>query len=97
MSNVLIVDDEPAICWAFEQALREEGHEVRSASSAEEAIGLTDSFRPNAIVLDVRLPGIDGFSAMKELNSRLGTTPVIIMTAFGSLETAVKALGGGAC
>jgi two-component system nitrogen regulation response regulator GlnG len=96
MSNVLIVDDEPAICWAFEQALREDGHEVCSASSAEQAIAKTETFRPDVILLDVRLPGTDGITAMKELNARLSTTPIIIMTAFGSLETAVKALGSGA-
>src|SRR6185369_5083595 len=60
MSSVLIVDDEPAICWAFREALTDDGHAVHLAASAEEALRLTDNgCRPDAVVMDVRLPGMD--------------------------------------
>ena len=97
MSAILIVDDEPAICWAFREALSDDGHSVRVVPSAEEALRLTDTgWRPDVVVMDVRLPGIDGLSAIRELRERIGTTPVVVITAFGSLETAVRAIEEGA-
>src|SRR5260370_33879586 len=93
MPSILIVDDEPAICWSFREALSDEGHEVRVAASAEEALRLaSDGCRPDAVVMDVRLPGMDGLSAMSALRERIGSTPVVVMTAFGSLGTAARAM-----
>lgn len=97
MSTVLIVDDEPTICWAFKEALTEEGHSVRIAPSAEDALQLTrGDWRPDAVVMDIRLPGMDGLTAMRQLQQRLGETPVVVITAFGSLDTAVRAMEAGA-
>ncbi len=97
MSSVLIVDDEPAICWAFREALTDDGHLVRVVSSGEEALRIADDgWRPDVVIMDVRLPGIDGITAMRELQARIGTTPVVVITAFGSLEIAVRALEEGA-
>ncbi|MAT14387.1 MAG: transcriptional regulator [Planctomyces sp.] len=104
MSNVLIVDDEPGICWALEQALQDAGHSVMTAASAEEALELTEKIagtpegqsHPDVVVMDVRLPGIDGVAAMNRLKARAGQTPVIIMTAFGNLDTAIRAINNGA-
>jgi two-component system nitrogen regulation response regulator GlnG len=97
MSSVLIVDDEPAICWAFREALADDGHAVRVVPSAEEALRLADrGLRPDVVVMDVRLPGMDGLSAIRDLRARIGATPVVVITAFGSLETAVRAMEEGA-
>jgi DNA-binding NtrC family response regulator len=96
MSHVLVVDDEPAICWGFRELLRGEGHEVTIASSAEEAIKVAPRCLPDAIVLDVRLPGMDGLSALKQLKAKSNDAPVVVMTAFGNLETAVRAVEEGA-
>jgi DNA-binding NtrC family response regulator len=96
MSRILIVDDEPAIAWSLGELLRDSGHNVSIASSAEHALKVAGQFAPNAILLDVRLPGIDGISAMADLKSRCGDAPIIVMTAFGNLETAVRAVDAGA-
>ena len=96
MSRILIVDDEPAIAWSLSELLRDGGHEVSIASSAEEAIEGAGQFAPDAILLDVRLPGVDGISSMADLKSRCGDVPIIVMTAFGNLETAVRAVEAGA-
>jgi two-component system nitrogen regulation response regulator GlnG len=96
MSRILIVDDEASICWAFRESLSDEGHEVDVASSAEQGLQIADGAPPDAVVLDVRLQGMDGLSAMKAFHDRLGPAPVVIMTAFGNLETAVRAMEGGA-
>ena len=96
MSHVLVVDDEPAICWGFRELLRGEGHEVTIASSAEEALKVAPKCLPDTIVLDVRLPGMDGLSALKQLKVKSNDAPVVVMTAFGNLETAVRAVEEGA-
>jgi DNA-binding NtrC family response regulator len=96
MSHVLIVDDEPSICWGFRELLTDEGYEVSTASSAEEALELADRKVPDAVVLDVRLPGRDGLSAIQDLRRRIGPAPIIVITAFGNLDTAVRSLEQGA-
>lgn len=96
MSHVLVVDDEPAICWGFRELLKGDGHEVTIASSAEEALKVTPTCMPDTIVLDVRLPGMDGLSALKQLKATSGDAPVVVMTAFGNLQTAVRAVEEGA-
>jgi two-component system nitrogen regulation response regulator GlnG len=96
MSQVLVVDDEPSICWAFEQALTEEGHDVVTVATADEALAASAQWTPDVILLDVRLPGDDGFTALERLRRRLKETPVVFMTAFGNLDTAVQAIGAGA-
>jgi len=96
MTHVLIVDDEPTICWAFKECLTDEGFTVDVAGSAEQALEITDRHCPDVVVMDVRLPGMDGITALRQLQAKLSDVPVIIMTAFGSLTTAVRAIDGGA-
>ncbi|MSU76786.1 MAG: sigma-54-dependent Fis family transcriptional regulator [Gemmataceae bacterium] len=96
MSQLLIVDDEEAVCWALKKAFSKLGHHVAVAPSAEEAFVLAAKQRFDAIVLDVRLPGLDGISAMAKLRSLTGNAPVVVVTAFGNLATAVGAVEGGA-
>ncbi|MFO1003603.1 MAG: sigma-54 dependent transcriptional regulator [Planctomycetaceae bacterium] len=96
MSHVLIVDDEPSICWALRECLSDEGFSVDVAGTAEQAFSLADQRAPDVIVMDVRLPGMDGMKAMRQLRDKSTAVPIIIMTAFGSLKTAVEAIDGGA-
>jgi two-component system nitrogen regulation response regulator GlnG len=96
MSRILIVDDEASICFAFREFLGDEGHRVDVASSAEEGLRLAEAGPPDAVVLDVRLPGRDGLSALAEFRRRVDPAPIVVITAFGSLDTAVRAMEGGA-
>jgi two-component system, NtrC family, nitrogen regulation response regulator GlnG len=96
MSHILIVDDEEAVCWAMKKALTKLGHQVAVASSAEEAFRLAEKQIPDAIILDVRLPGLDGLSALAQLQKLSHDAPIIVVTAFGNLSTAVRAVEGGA-
>ena len=96
MSRILIVDDEQAVCWALEQALKADRHDVAIAPSAEIAFVLAEKKTPDVILLDVRLPGMDGLSALGRLRTIANDAPVIVMTAFGNLPTAVRAVEGGA-
>ena len=96
MSRLLVVDDEPSICWALSRLGQSLGHEVVTASSAEQALELVARQPPDAVVLDVRLPGMDGLTAMKQLRQRCGEPPIIVITAYGDLNTAVEAVRQGA-
>jgi len=95
LARILIVDDEPVICWTLQEAFREEGHDCISAASAEEAIAAAKQGPIDLVMMDVRLPGRDGISSIAELKSIIGDVPVLIMTAFGDLDTAVRAVEEG--
>ncbi len=96
MSHILIVDDEESICWALRRLLTETGHQVSVAASAEEAFEHVGRAAPDLVMLDIRLPGMDGLEALARLRRLLPQMPIVIMTAFGNLTTAVTALGQGA-
>lgn len=96
MTRVLIVDDEQSICWGLSQLVGDMGHDAQTASSAEEGLELAQQSSPDAIVLDVRLPGMDGLEAMQRFQEILGPVPIIVMTAYGALSTAVTAVRNGA-
>ena len=80
MSHVLIVDDEESICWGLGRLLTETGHRVSVAASAEAALESVGQARPDLVVLDVRLPGIDGLSAMRHLTNLAGPIPIVVVT-----------------
>jgi len=94
--KILVVDDEPSICWAFEKMLSEQQHKVTTASSAEDGIEKSVLLKPDLIFLDVRLPKQSGLKALPEFIKRNTNTPIVVMTAFGDLETAVSAVKNGA-
>jgi two-component system nitrogen regulation response regulator GlnG len=64
MAKVLVIDDEPAICWGLAELGKRLRHEVFTAPSAEAGLELARSRRPDAVLLDVRLPGMDGVAAL---------------------------------
>ncbi len=96
MKKIMVIDDEEAVCWALKQALTKEGYQVTVGSSAEEAFVLAAREHPDVVILDVRLPGLDGLSALGRLRELTREAPVIVVTAFGNLSTAVGAVEGGA-
>jgi len=96
MGNILIVDDDAQLRQSFEKLLTAEGHTVKTASSGEAAIPMVQAEVPDLVIMDVRMPGMNGleaFQAMHEIEPKL---PVIIMTAFGTTETAIEATKLGA-
>jgi DNA-binding NtrC family response regulator len=96
MSHLLIVDDEEAICWGLQRLATRAGHTVDLAPSAEVGFEAAARHAPDMIVLDVRLPGLDGLSAMERFKSIAPAAPMVVITAFGNLETAVAAVHNGA-
>jgi DNA-binding NtrC family response regulator len=96
MARILVADDEPAICEAFTSLLEAEGHEVLVAASGREAVQLVQSAGPDAVFMDVRMPGMDGLEALKQIGAIAPALPVIVMTAYGTLDTAAEALRNNA-
>ena len=92
MARVLVADDESSICEAFGLLLEAEGHTPLIASTGEEAMRLVRTARPDLVFVDVRMPGMDGLAVLKEIRRSNPTLPVVVMTAYGTLETATEAL-----
>jgi DNA-binding NtrC family response regulator len=93
---VLIVDDERTLARAVKAFLLESGYEAEVASDAEQAIGLLESLRPDVVFSDVRLPGMTGIELLRRIREFDASIPVIIMTAYGTIEGAVEAVKLGA-
>jgi two-component system nitrogen regulation response regulator NtrX len=94
--TILVVDDEESIRQSLSGILMDEGFEVLTAGSGEEAIRLAEDEMPNLILLDIWLPGMDGIEALKYIKSEFPAIPVIMMSGHGTIETAVKATKLGA-
>ena len=92
---VLVADDEPRITKLVSMILSEEGFRVVTAGSGEAAIALSDEVRPDLIVLDLMMPGLDGFEVMSQLRSRR-PVPIILLTARASIADRAKGLDLGA-
>lgn len=96
MAQILLVDDDPLLLEGFEQLLQDEGYEVVTAASGTEALDRLPGLHPQCIVMDVRLPGMDGLSTLKAMRSSPSCPPVLIMTAYGTTDTAIEAMKLGA-
>jgi two-component system nitrogen regulation response regulator GlnG len=96
MKPVWIIDDDRSIRWVFEKALAREDIAFKTFTTAQEAIAALDSELPQVVVTDIRMPGGSGLDLLQALKERVPNLPVIIMTAYSDLESAVAAFQGGA-
>ncbi len=96
MSTILIVDDDDQLRKSFERLLTEEGYSVESAPSGEAAVKLVLNRIPDLAIIDMKLPGMNGFETFVALHEIEPKLPVIIMTAYGTTETAIEATKMGA-
>ena len=94
--KILIVDDEKQIRNILSQLLRDEGYATETAENGEKALTLADSFCPDLILMDQKMPGMDGIEAMSRIRRNLPDVTVIILTAHASVELAVEAIKRGA-
>ncbi|HVJ80341.1 MAG TPA: sigma-54 dependent transcriptional regulator [Planctomycetia bacterium] len=95
-ARVAIIDDEESLCWTLSRALKREGFAVESAASAEEGLEAIARRPPDVVLIDIRLPGMDGLEACGRIKEVAPGAETIVMTAFGRLSTAVTALERGA-
>ncbi len=93
--RVLVVDDESALADLLSMALRYEGWEVRTAGDGAEAIRITRELRPDAVVLDIMLPDMDGLAVLGRLRRELPDVPVLFLTARDAVEDRIAGLTAG--
>lgn len=96
MGAILLVDDDDQLRSSFENILSMEGHSVRPAASGEAALALAAQTLPDVVIMDVRMPGLDGLATLRLLREREPRLPVIIMTAYSTTESAIEATKLGA-
>ncbi|MBL8573935.1 MAG: sigma-54-dependent Fis family transcriptional regulator [Hyphomicrobiaceae bacterium] len=94
--RVVLVDDDDDVIRSLEQWLRLSGFETATARSAREAAGVLDEFRPDAVLLDVRMPDQDGLEFLRALRAGGDEVPVVMLTGHGDVPMAVEALKAGA-
>jgi DNA-binding NtrC family response regulator len=92
LRNLLVIDDEPSICWGLKRLGESMSLEVTTCATAEEGLAAAEARRPDVVVLDVRLPGMSGLEAIDRLKHVAARTPVLLITAYGDLSTAVEAI-----
>ncbi len=97
VQSVLIIEDEPILAKNIRAYLVRYGYEVRVAVTAEAGLSELADFKPDTILLDFNLPGMNGLEALPKILAIDGQTKVIMMTAYGSIDLAVKATRAGAC
>ena len=96
MKPVWIIDDDRSIRWVFEKALARENIAFKTFSSAQEALAALKTETPQVVVSDIRMPGESGLELLQRAKTLHANLPVIIMTAYSDLESAVTAFQGGA-
>ena len=96
MSDVWVVDDDQSMRWVLERSLSKDGLQVQTFSTANEALKQLESSRPQVVLSDIRMPGLSGLEFLETLRKDWPDIPVIIMTAFSDLDSAVSAFQGGA-
>jgi len=96
MKPVWIVDDDRSIRWVIEKALSREGIAYSSFSTAQEALDALSGDAPEVLVSDIRMPGRSGLELLQTVKQRHPAVPVIVMTAYSDLDSAVAAFQGGA-
>ena len=94
--HIWIIDDDPSIRWVLEKALQQAGLQTTSFETADAALNAFSESKPDAIITDVRMPGMDGLEFLNLLNEQHSNIPAIVMTAHSDLDSAVSAYQGGA-
>jgi DNA-binding NtrC family response regulator len=95
-ARILIIDDDDVSCQLFAETLEKEGYQVDQAHSGNEALPRLRDELYDLLIIDVRMPGMTGLEVTRAAHERFPSLPVIVMTAFGSIETAIEAIHEGA-
>ncbi|MBC2713066.1 MAG: sigma-54-dependent Fis family transcriptional regulator [Desulfosarcina sp.] len=94
--RILIIDDEKVLCRSLAIEFKDEGFDVQTADSGEAAIDIVTTFQPQIVLLDLRLPGMDGIQVLEIIRKHNDEVAVIMMTAYGDTRTTVEAIKRGA-
>jgi two-component system nitrogen regulation response regulator GlnG len=95
-ARILVADDEDGLRWVVERGLRQAGYDVTAAKDGESALRAIENEPFDLVLLDIRMPGVDGLSALARIRQLRPAMHVIMMTAHGTMETAIQAMQRGA-
>ncbi len=95
-ANIWIIDDDRSIRWVLEKALKQADHHITSFEKATGVIETLGHEKPDVLITDIRMPGMDGLTLLNKIHERYPELPVIVMTAHSDLDSAVSAYKGGA-
>jgi len=96
MKRILIVDDDKDLRFNLSSILKEEGHEVIAASDGKQTLKVIAKSAPDLVLLDIKLPGMDGVELLQEIKRKWNNLPIIMLTATSDVKSAVKAMKLGA-
>lgn len=94
--KMVVIDDEEGVCSLLERVFKREGFEVKTELDPYKGIDLVDEFRPDVVIVDVKMPGIDGVDVCAKIKAIEKNIVVIMITAYGELQTAMEAMRVGA-
>lgn len=94
--TVLVVDDDPKILFAFHEVLRKAGYKSIAARNGKDALRKIVSERPNMVFMDITMPKLDGLEVLQQMKTQNQRVPVVIITGYGTMQTAIKAMQLGA-
>jgi len=95
-ANILVVDDDEKIVFAFREVLKKEGHSCIVARNGEDAVEQVKKKLPHAVFMDITMPKLNGLEALKQIKEYNQSIPVIIITGYGTMQTAIQAMQSGA-
>ncbi|MGD0276273.1 MAG: response regulator, partial [Syntrophales bacterium] len=90
MARILVIDDDSSICETLDLYLTEEGHEVYTALTGTDGLNKFVATSPDVVILDIRLPDIDGFTVLEDLREDNENVKVIMVTAFHDMDTTIQ-------
>jgi len=94
--KILVIDDEEHMCWALERAMKQEGYQVLTTTRGRAGLEMIREEAPSLVILDLKMPEMDGMEVLKQAKEINAKLPVIILTAHGTMETAIEAMKIGA-
>src|SRR5688572_4658773 len=96
MADILVVDDDASVAGALRRFFESEGHQTRIASSVAEGLDLAAATRPDLVMMDIRMPGVDGLVGLDHMQTKFPGLPVVMMTGYGTSQTSIDAMRSGA-
>src|SRR5690242_5975016 len=96
MADILVVDDDASVAGALRRFLDNEGHDSRVVNGVTEGLAAITERRPDVVLMDIRMPGIDGLTGLDQMQAKYPGLCVVMMTGYGTSQTSIDAMRSGA-